>query len=57
MKLGLVNHGGRAGICIDQRVYDLERDSGGTLSSDPMAALADSICLLRVFCVFFLFCR
>ena len=41
MKLGLVNHGGRAGICIDQRVYDLERDSGGTLSSDPMAALAD----------------
>ena len=41
MKLGMVNHGGRAGICIDGRVYDLERDSGGTLSADPMRALAE----------------
>ena len=41
MKFGLVNHGGRAGICIDDRVYDLERDSGGTLTADPMHALAE----------------
>ena len=41
MKFGLVNHGGRAGICMDDRVYDLERDSGGTLTADPMHALAE----------------
>lgn len=41
MKFGLVNVGGRAAICRDSRVYDLERASGGTLSTDPMAALAE----------------
>lgn len=41
MKFGLVNQDGRAAICRDGRVYDLERASGGTLSTDPMRALAE----------------
>jgi 2,4-didehydro-3-deoxy-L-rhamnonate hydrolase len=39
MSVRLVNAAGRAGLCVDGRVVDLERRSGGRFGSDPMAAL------------------
>ncbi len=40
MTFRLVNVGGRAALADDTHHYDLERVSGGSLSADPMAAIA-----------------
>ncbi len=46
MTLRLANLGGRAGVCVGDRVADLERASGGRFGADPMDALRrwDALC-------------
>ncbi len=46
MSVRLVNAAGRAGLCVDGRIVDLERRSEGRFAPDPMAALArwDELC-------------
>jgi 2-keto-4-pentenoate hydratase/2-oxohepta-3-ene-1,7-dioic acid hydratase in catechol pathway len=46
MSVRLVNAAGRAGLCVDGRIVDLERRSERRFAPDPMAALArwDELC-------------
>ncbi|HKA13395.1 MAG TPA: fumarylacetoacetate hydrolase family protein [Myxococcota bacterium] len=40
MAVRLVNARGRSGLCVDKRIVDVERASGGRFGADPMQALA-----------------